>query len=231
MSESEFPSEPNEIEAIIKKYRNLNRGLSDSYLDSEQFEMLVQYYEEEENYKKALQCANDGLNQYPGHSGLLLDKANVLLLLHSYEEALHILDEIPEEKEFDNNLILLRNEGLLALERIDEANEILKQALTLPYEEELVEMFFELADVYDSFELFDNVFTCMSQILALEPTNEEALYKIGFWTDYNGKYEESIEIHQKIIEDFPYSELAWFNLGLAYQGLKLHEKAIDAYEY
>lgn len=231
MSESDLPIEPNEIEAIIKKYRNLNRGLSDSYLDSEQFELLVQYYEEEENYKKALQCANDGLSQYPGHSGLLLDKSNVLLLLHRYEEALAVLDQITEEREFNSNLILLRTEGLLALERMEEAHDILNIAMTLPYEDDVIEMFFELADVYDSFELFDNVFTCMAQILALEPTNEEALYKIGFWTDYNGKYEESIEIHQRIIEDFPYSELAWFNLGLAYQGLKLHEKAIDAYEY
>jgi tetratricopeptide (TPR) repeat protein len=34
-----------------------------------------------------------------------------------------------------------------------------------------------------------------------------------------------------IIDQQPYSELAWFNLGAAYQGLKLFEKAIDAYEY
>ena len=231
MSESDFPLEPNEIEAIIIKYSNLNRGLADSFLDSEQFEMLVQHFEEEENYKKALQCANDGLEQYPGHSGLLLDKANVLLLLHQYQKALDILDQIPEEKEINGNLILLRTEGLLALDRVDEANEILKNAFLLTHDDETVEMFFELADVYDSFELFNNVFDCMAQILILEPTNEEALYKIGFWTDYNGRYEESIEIHQKIIEDFPYSELAWFNLGLAYQGLKLHEKAIDAYQY
>ena len=35
----------------------------------------------------------------------------------------------------------------------------------------------------------------------------------------------------KIIEDFPFNELAWFNLGTAYQTLKLYEKAIDAYQY
>jgi len=34
-----------------------------------------------------------------------------------------------------------------------------------------------------------------------------------------------------IINEHPYNELAWFNLGAAYQGLKLYEKAIDAYQY
>ena len=33
------------------------------------------------------------------------------------------------------------------------------------------------------------------------------------------------------IEEYPFNELAWFNLGAAYQGIKLHEKAIDAYKY
>ncbi|HEX2606758.1 MAG TPA: tetratricopeptide repeat protein, partial [Flavisolibacter sp.] len=38
-------------------------------------------------------------------------------------------------------------------------------------------------------------------------------------------------IHLQIIEEYPFSELAWFNLGAAYQGIKLFEKAIDAYQY
>jgi tetratricopeptide (TPR) repeat protein len=68
-------------------------------------------------------------------------------------------------------------------------------------------------------------------ILVQDPTNEEALYKICFWTDFTGRNEEGIRLHQEIIEDYPFSELAWFNLAAAYQGIKLYEKAIDAYQY
>jgi len=57
------------------------------------------------------------------------------------------------------------------------------------------------------------------------------LYKICFWTDFTGRNEESIRLHKKIIDEYPYSELAWFNLAAAYQGIKLYEKAIDAYKY
>ncbi|HUS01543.1 MAG TPA: tetratricopeptide repeat protein [Chitinophagaceae bacterium] len=52
-----------------------------------------------------------------------------------------------------------------------------------------------------------------------------------FWTDYTGRNEEGIKLHQKIIDDHPFTELAWFNLGAAFQGVKLYEKAIDAYQY
>ena len=60
---------------------------------------------------------------------------------------------------------------------------------------------------------------------------KQALYKICFWTDFTGRNEESIKLHQTIIEENPFSELAWFNLAAAFQGLKLYEKAIDAYQY
>jgi tetratricopeptide (TPR) repeat protein len=88
-----------------------------------------------------------------------------------------------------------------------------------------------LADVYDDYEEFDKVFNCLKLILEQDETNEEALYKICFWTDYTGRNEEGIKLHQKIIEEHPFTELAWFNLGAAYQGIKLYEKAIDAYQY
>jgi tetratricopeptide (TPR) repeat protein len=97
--------------------------------------------------------------------------------------------------------------------------------------EEKIELLFELADVYDDYEEFDKVFDCLLIILKEEPTNEEALYKICFWTDFTGRNEESIRLHTSIIDQHPYNELAWFNLGAAYQGLKLYEKAIDAYQY
>jgi tetratricopeptide (TPR) repeat protein len=68
-------------------------------------------------------------------------------------------------------------------------------------------------------------------ILEDDLNNEEALYKICFWTDFTGRNEESIRLHQHIIDEYPYNELAWFNLAAAYQGIKLYEKAIDAYQY
>lgn len=129
------------------------------------------------------------------------------------------------------NLYILKTDVFLALDQQDKAVELLQNALQLFDGQEKIEMLFELADVYDDYEEFDKIFDCLKLILEQEPTNEEALYKICFWTDFTGRNEESIRLHQQIIDDFPYCELAWFNLAAAYQGLKLYEKAIDAYKY
>jgi tetratricopeptide (TPR) repeat protein len=117
------------------------------------------------------------------------------------------------------------------LDQQEKAVELLQQAISNFEGEEKIELLFELADVYDDYEEFDKVFDCLKVILKEDPANEEALYKICFWTDFTGRNEESIRLHLRIIDKHPYSELAWFNLGAAYQGLKLYEKAIDAYQY
>jgi tetratricopeptide (TPR) repeat protein len=113
----------------------------------------------------------------------------------------------------------------------EKAVELLEQAVACFEGEEKTELLFELADVYDDYEEFDKVFDCLTVILQEDPSNEEALYKICFWTDFTGRNEESIRLHTRIIDEQPFNELAWFNLAAAYQGLKLYEKAVDAYQY
>ena len=120
----------------------------------------------------------------------------------------------------DVNLYILKTDAYLALDMQEKAVALLEEAIHQFEGEE-----------NDDYEEFDKVFDCLLLILQADPTSEEALYKICFWTDFTGRNEESIRLHLNIIEEYPYNELAWFNLGAAYQGLKLYEKAIDAYQY
>ncbi len=229
----ENPSRENkdEIDELLKQYENLKTGRSHKFLDEEAFEKIVEFYDEKEDLQKALEAAELGSEQYPFSSSLLIKKADILLSLRRYHDALKILEQAELFDGGDINLYILKTDVLLALDQQENAVELLEKALHSFDGEERIELLFELADVYDDYEEFDKVFDCLKLILEQDPNNEEALYKICFWTDFTGRSEESIKLHQKIIDDFPYNELAWFNLAAAYQGLKLYEKAIDSYQY
>jgi tetratricopeptide (TPR) repeat protein len=161
----------------------------------------------------------------------LFKKADLLLANRKYTEALTILEKAQLLDANDLNLYILKTDAYLALDKHEKAVSLLETGIAHFEGEEKIELLFELADVYDDYEEFDKVFDCLMLVLKEEPTNEEALYKICFWTDFTGRNEESIRLHTTIIDQHPYNELAWFNLGAAYQGLKLYEKAIDAYQY
>jgi tetratricopeptide (TPR) repeat protein len=220
-----------QIRELLRQFENLKNGRNHSFIEEDAFERIIEYYLENEELEKAMEAAEMGSEQFPFSSMLLIKKADVLLSNRRYRDALKILEQASILDSCDINLYILKTDAYLALDQQEKAVKLLEEALSLFEGEEKIELLFELADVYDDYEDFEKVFDCLKLILDEEPTNEEALYKICFWTDFTGRNEESIRLHQKIIDEYPYNELAWFNLAAAYQGLKLYEKAIDAYHY
>ena len=219
------------IKELLHLFENLRTGASSVFLEEEAFEKIVDYFDDQEEPLKAMEAVDMGIEYFPFSAALLFKKADLLLVSRKYTDALDILEKAELLDGNDLNLYILKTDAYLALDQQEKAVALLEAAIIHFEGEEKIELLFELADVYDDYEEFDKVFDCLLLILNEEPTNEEALYKICFWTDFTGRNEESIRLHLKIIDEHPYNELAWFNLGAAYQGLKLYEKAIDAYQY
>ena len=213
------------IKELLHLFENLRTGASSVFLEEEAFEKIVDYFDDQEEPVKAMEAADIGIEYFPFSASLLFKKADLLLASRKYAEALDVLEKAELLDANDVNLYILKTDAYLALDKQEKAVALLEAAITHFEGEEKIELLFELADVYDDYEEFDKVFDCLLLLF------EEALYKICFWTDFTGRNEESIRLHLKIIDLHPYNELAWFNLGAAYQGLKLYEKAIDAYQY
>ena len=231
MSKFPYRQDREELKVLLQQYENLKVGMPNSFIEEDGFERLIEHFEDKEQYAQGLEAIGFAVSQYPYSSSLLLVKANLLIILRKYNEALHTLEQAELLDSNDTSLYILKTDVYLALDKQEKAAELLEAAIEIFEGDEKIDLLFELADVYDDYENFEKVFDCFAEILKLDPNSEEALYKICFWTDFTGRNEESIKLHQKIIDDFPFNELAWFNLGAAYQGIKLHEKAIDAYHY
>jgi len=231
MQEQPYREDREELRELLQQYENLRLGRSHSFLEEDAFEKIIDHFDDEDDLGQAIEAVETGLEYFPYSAQLLIKKADLLIATRRYADALEVLEQAALYDSSDINLYILKTDAYLALDQQQNAVDILEEALLLFEGEEKLELLFELADVYDDYEEFDKVFDCLRLVLEQEPVNEEALYKICFWTDFTGRNEESIRLHQKIIEDYPYNELAWFNLAAAYQGLKLYEKAIDAYQY
>lgn len=230
---SKYPNRQNrdELQELLQQYDNLKAGRSHSFIDEDAFEAIIDYFDEKDELVNALEAAEYAVELYSYSSTLLLKKADLLIADKQYKEALEVLEQSEILDSSDINLYILKTDAYLALDQQEKAAMVLETAIDYFDGEEKLELLFELADVYDDYENFDKVFDCLVMILNIDPNSEEALYKICFWTDFTGRNEEGIRLHQRIIEENPFSELAWFNLAAAYQGIKLYEKAIDAYQY
>lgn len=231
MRENQYRQDREGMMDLLQQYNSMKQGNGYAFIEEDAFEQLIDYFDEKDDLSSALEAADYGIQQYPYSSILQIKKADLLIVKRHYREALVLLEKAELLDRGDINLYILKTDVYLALDQQKKAADLLEKVIHLFEGEERIELLFELADVYDDYEEFDKVFNCLKLILEQDQTNEEALYKICFWTDYTGRNEEGIKLHQKIIDEHPFTELAWFNLGAAYQGVKLYEKAIDAYQY
>jgi tetratricopeptide (TPR) repeat protein len=220
-----------EMDELLRQYRMLISGRGNVSLSEDSFERIIDHFDEEDELGAAIEAAEAGIGQYPFSATLLIKKADLLISDKRYRDALELLDQAEVLDSTDIDIWILRTDACLAMDQHDKAARLLEEAIDRFTGDERLDLLFELADVYDDYESFDKVFDCLRMILEEDPNNEEALHKICFWTDFTGRNEESIRIHRAIIDTNPYNELAWFNLASAFQGLRLYEKAVDAYQY
>jgi len=219
------------MEDILRKYEEVKKGESVAILDEEEFEKVIDYYFQNSNEEQALLACEIGRTYYPFSASILLLKAEILTQAQKYGQALKALDEMEQYDNANIDAVLLRSDILLAQLKFDQAALWLEQQSNNFTSKEKIEILLELSDVYDESEEFDAVFDTLKRVIKIERRNEEALQKICFWAEFTGRLDESIALHTQLTDDDPYNALAWFNLGAAYQGSKLYEKSIDAYEY
>ena len=219
------------MEETLQKYEAVKKGESVSILEEEEFERVIEYFFQNSNEEQALLACDIARTYYPFSASVLLLKAEIFTQAQKYGQALKTLDEM---EQYDNNnldAVLLRSDILLAQFKYDQAALWLEQKSAEYSGKEKTEILLELSDVYDESEEFDAVFDTLKRVIKIDKRNEEALQKICFWAEFTERLEESVTMHIQLTDDDPYNALAWFNLGAAYQGLKMFEKCIDAYEY
>jgi tetratricopeptide (TPR) repeat protein len=221
----------NQNEGLIQRYEQMLQKDHSGYFEEEEFEWIVEYFESRNELSNALQALDYAISQYAFSASFLIKKAELFFEGKEIQKAFDFLDHATVLDTGELDIYLLRSEIYVFQGNFDEAVSILKHAMQIADPEELDIVYLSLAEVYETWEKFELAYQSIKKVLEINPENEEGLNRIWFYVNITEKYGESIEFHKKLIDNNPYSYLAWYNLGHAYFGLGLYEKACDAFEY
>lgn len=230
-NEDYFDDDFRDPEDLLIDFHKLKRGEPHGLIAEDDFEYLIDYFEAHGQRENALQASDWSVKLYPFSSSLLLRQAELLMEQKKFGQALKVLDRLDEIDPHNIECIFLKSDILLEQNRFSEAVDILEKHADRFESVDKTDILLELSEIYDELEEFDKVYATLKRILEYEPGNEDALLRVCFWAEITGMHEDSIALHQSILDETPYNAMAWYNLGVAYQGLKLYEKAIDVYEY
>ncbi len=231
MDDDFLDDEYDSMDDLLRQYDQVKNGEAAGMMQEEEFERVIEYFCENSNVDEALLACDIARTYYPFSGMVLLLKAEILTQAQKYGQALKALDEMDQYEQNNLDADLLRADILVSQLKYDQAAQWLEQQSKVYEGKDKIELLLELADVYDECEEFEAVYDTLKRVIRIDRRNEEALQKICFWAEFADKLEESAALHTALTEEDPYNSLAWFNLGAAYQGLKLYEKAIDAYEF
>lgn len=220
-----------DVSELIAQYEQSVKSESTPFFDQDDYEAIIEYYEEKGQFEYAMVAAEKSLQQYPYSSILLIKKAQVYFELKQLNLALEILDKAEIYDSSEIGIYLLRAEIYTFQSRYKEAVDILEKLLETAERDDLTDIYLQLCDVYEDWEKYFEVYECLVACIKIDPNNEEALNRFNYCIEITDKYEESIPIHKQLIDINPYNEFAWYNLACSYRGIDRYEDAIEAFEY
>lgn len=230
MEQSNF-DENKSIPALISQFERMLKRDDISFFDLKELEEIFDYYDEKNQIEKALEVSNIGLSQHGYSASFYIKKAHILSRISHREEALELLDKAIIYDASDIDIYLLKSNIFLDEKDFEAAIDILNEAYNNIDPQDKEEIYLAFANVYEEQEAYDKVFYALRKTLRQNPDNEEGLDRIWSIVEFTEKYDESIALHNWVLDENPYSHQAWFNLGHTYLCKKEYNLAEEAFDF
>ncbi len=216
---------------LIDSYEAMVQNRENHFFEVGSFYQIIEFYEESFEYKKALEVTEWAVAQYPFSAVFHLKKAQFLYEARDCVSALEVLEKAEILDPSDLEILYLKAEMHIHLEKHEEALEILQQAFDKADSDEFPDIFLLIADVYEDLDDWTTVFDYLEQALLLENEHSEALNRLLYCVEVGQMYERSISFHKSLLEEAPFCFRAWYNLANSYYSMKMYSKSIDSYEF
>lgn len=220
-----------QIVSLVSEFEDKYSNGDLDFLSEKTLIELIQYYETELMYRKAIDVINIGIEQFKFRPEFYIAKSRINMKMADYSKALYYLEKAEQVAPFEVDIQILKARILASSEKVDEALIIISELKSYCTDSDLKEVYLCESFINETLEDFNEMYFSLCNTLRLDHTNEEALERIWLAVELSKRYIDSIRFHEELLNINPYSHLAWFNLGHAYACLGEYENAIDALEY
>ncbi|MFP3592119.1 tetratricopeptide repeat protein [Chryseobacterium sp. SIMBA_038] len=214
---------------LVKKFEEMMENNDEFYFDTEELEDIIVYYLELGDFNYADNAVNYGLKLHPNSLDIKIKKLEVLLEWEEYNAAKELIDELKASSMENTDFLVCYAKYYSNLGNPKRSIEICKKALELKEEENFLHNF--IADEYVNLGDPFNALKHYKKALKEDPTDEYPLENAMICFSELNKSEEAIAFLNEYLDDFAYSETAWFEYGQFYFNRKNYDEAIKGFDY
>ena len=214
---------------LVNKFEDMIENNLELYFDTEELEDIIIYYLELGDLKNAENAVNYGLQLHPNSIEIKVKQLEVLIEFEFYAPAKELLKELQTVAGESTDYLACCAKYYSNLGNPKKAIEFCKRAIELGEELNFLHNF-----IADECVNLGDPFTALRHYrLALEedPQDEYALENIMACFIDLKKSDEAIQFLNAYLDDYPFSEIAWYEYGQFYFNQKNYEEAIKGFDY
>lgn len=228
----EFSQRDDNNNYSLTKFESMLKTNNVLFFDSGEFENIIYHYLEIGKIALAKKAIKMGLEQHPTSVNLKLFQVEIYVL----EDKLHLADKLLDALyllEPSNGEIYMQKASILSKrDKHQNAIDTLMIALDLiDDDEDEADVYALIGMEYLFLDQFENAKNWFVKCLELDSEDYTALYNIIYCFDFLDLNSEAIDFLNNYLDDNPYSEVAWHQLGRQYFVLKDYDKALVAFDF
>jgi tetratricopeptide (TPR) repeat protein len=229
MLSNDFNYNHDEVKTNIIRFEKMLANNQNEYFDLIVLEQIIEYYLTENKIEKAFAACNLALEAYPFSLEVSLQKAQILANFAKFNEALSLLEDLSLMYPSDKDINFLKGNILLLNENFADAIEIFEDLKTIYTEKEDVLM--RLGEAHQKLGKYEMAAPCYLEALSINDQNQEIYNELIFCYFITDQLDDKLDLFKEMIDNNPYSAIAWYNLGLANSKLGEWKDATEAFDF
>ncbi len=215
--------------APLSKFESMLKTNNVLFFDSEEFENIIHHYLEKGKISLAKKAIKLGLEQHPSSVTLILFKIEINIFENNFDLADELLNELYVLEPMNEDIYIQKANILSKQDQHEDAIKVLKTALELAHETSDLYSLIGMEHLF--LDQFENAKVNFMHCLENDDNDYSALYNVIYCFDFLDQNTEAIEFLNLYLENNPYCEVAWHQLGKQYFALKDYKKALSAFDF
>ena len=220
---------PKENNISLSKFESMLKTNSIYFFDSIEFEEIIHYYIDSGKNSLAKKAIKLGLKQYPKSVVLRLLRAELLIFDGEIEKASSLLRELQAIEPTNDEIYVLQ--ASICSKNDDHSSAINILKIALAYTDDEADILSMIGMEYLYLDNFDEARLNFAKCLEVDFEDYSSLYNVIYCFDMQNNHTEAIDYLNKYIDNDPYSEVAWHQLGRQYFILEKYKEALNAFDY
>ncbi|WP_420319857.1 tetratricopeptide repeat protein [Flagellimonas sp.] len=213
----------------ISKFESMLKTDDVYFFDAEDFEEIIHHYLNNGKVSLGKKAIQIGLEQHPNSLELKLLRVEVLVFEDKYEEAEKLLDQLQTIASHNEEIFIQRANIQSKQDNHPEAINLLLEALQLT--EDTFDIHSLLGMEYLFMDDFEQAKRNFMKCVGFDQSDYSSLYNVVYCFEFLEDYDGAIHYLNDYLEQNPYCEVAWHQLGKMYYTKEMYQEALTSFDF